>query len=314
MPGQTPPKQPLRNRFDWDDFRLVRAIAETGTLAGAADALGLNHSTVFRRLGAIEEEIGQRLFDRLRQGYEPTALGADMSARAARMEADVAEFERRLVGGDPRPQGELKVATNDSFAAYLLAPLVVEFHRRQPLIRLDVIVGSTAINLARREADVALRATAEPPETLVGRRIASLGWAIYATPELRAAHPDPDAPQSPWIGYGGTLRPLPAAQEIERRAGADRILYRLSTVVGQAEAAAAGLGYAALPCFIGDSDPRLERVGETFAADRSLWLLTHPDLRHAARVRAFMEFFGDALAKKRALFEGHAGDAPEASR
>ena len=308
MPGPN-----LHNRFAWDDFRLVRAIAETGTLAGAAEALGLNHSTVFRRLGAIEEEVGQKLFDRLRQGYEPTAIGADMAERAARMEADVAEFERRLVGCDPRPQGELRLATNDSFAAYLLAPMVAAFHSRHPLIRLDVIVGSSEINLARREADVALRATAEPPETLVGRRLAGLAWAIYATPELRAARPDPDAPDAFWIGYGGALRALPAAQEIERRAGPERVLYRLSSMVGQAEAAVAGLGYAALPCFIGDADSRLVRVGDSFAADRSLWLLTHPDLRHAARVRAFMDFFGEALSRKRALFEGAAGAASPAS-
>lgn len=291
-------------RFDWDDFRLVQAIAETGSLNGAAERLGLNHSTVFRRLGAIEEAIGQKLFDRLRAGYEPTAVGGDMAALAEKMRAGVSEFERRLAACDPAPAGELRVATNDTLAAYLLPQLCAGFRALYPQVRLDLVVGNAASNLARREADVALRATAAPLETLVGRRIAELRWAIYAAPATLERHPDPDAAGAPWIGYGEAMRALPVVRDLEQRTPAERIVYRTSSIVGQVEAAAAGLGFSALPCFVGDTHPGVTRVGAPYDIGRGLWILTHDDLRRSARVRAFMDYFGDELTKRRKLFEG----------
>lgn len=293
-------------RFDWDDFRLVQAIAETQSLNGAADKLGLNHSTVFRRLGAIEEAIGQKLFDRLRSGYEPTAAGADMAALADRMRSDVAQFERRLAGCDPLPAGDLRLATNDTLATYLLPEISAGFRARFPQVRLDLIVADRASNLARREADVALRATASPLETLVGRRIADLRWAVYATPRTIADHPDADDSRAPWIGYGEAMRALPVARKLDERVSADRIVYRTSSIVGQVEAAAAGLGFATLPCFVGDRHPGVRRVGEPYDIGRSLWILTHQDLRQSARVRAFMEYFGEELSKRKKMFEGEA--------
>ena len=291
-------------RFDWDDFRLVQAIAETGSLNGAAEKLGLNHSTVFRRLGAIEETVGQKLFDRLRAGYEPTAVGADMAALAEKMSAGVSEFERRLAACDPAPAGDLRVATNDTLATYLLPQICAGFRELYPAVRLDLVVGNAATNLSRRDADVALRATPAPLETLVGRRIAELHWAVYAAPELRARHPDPDAPDAPWIGYGEAMRALPVARSLDERVGAERIVYRTSSVVGQVEAASARIGFAALPCFVGDVHPGVERVGAPYDIGRALWMLTHEDLRHSARVRAFMAYFGDELSKRKKLFEG----------
>lgn len=295
-------------RFDWDDFRLIAAIVETGGLNGAAERLGLNHSTVFRRLGVIEEAVGRKLFERLRGGYEPTAVGAEMAGLAARMGADVAEFERRLAGCDPTPAGELKVAVNDSFAVYLMPPLCAEFARRHPQVRLDLIVGDRASNLALREADVALRASAAPQETLVGRRIAAIGWAVYASPQTLERCPDPDDPQARWIGYGERMRVLAIGRALEARVPPERIVYRTSSIVGQVEAAAAGLGFAQLPCFVGDSSAGVARVGPVIDRSRALWLLTHPDLRQSARVRAFMDFFGEELGRRRKRFEGE--DAP----
>lgn len=291
-------------RFDWDDFRLVQAIAETQSLNGAAEKLGLNHSTVFRRLGAIEEAIGQKLFDRLRAGYEPTAIGVDMAALADRMRADVAEFERRLAGCDPLPAGDLRLATNDTLATYLMPELAAGFRARYPQVRLDLVVADRASNLARREADVALRATASPLETLVGRRIAELRWGVYATPDMIARHPDPDVDGAPWVGYGEAMHALPIARQLDDRVSAERIVYRTSSIVGQVEAAAAGLGFATLPCFVGDRNPDVRRVGAPYDIGRALWILTHQDLRQSARVRAFMEYFGDELSKRKKLFEG----------
>lgn len=291
-------------RLDWDDFRLVQAIAETGSLNGAAEKLGLNHSTVFRRLGAIEETIGQKLFDRLRAGYEPTAVGADMAAQAETMRAGVADFERRLAACDPTPAGDLRVATNDTMATYLLPEICAGFRALYPQVRLDLVVGNAGANLSRREADVALRAAAAPLETLVGRRIADLRWGVYAAPALAARFADPDAPDAPWIGYGEAMRALPVARQLEERVPAERIVYRTSSIVGQVEAAAAGLGFAPLPCFVGDAFAGVVRVGASYDSGRGLWMLTHEDLRRSARVRAFMAYFGEELSKRKKLFEG----------
>jgi DNA-binding transcriptional LysR family regulator len=167
--------------ISWDEFRLVKAIAETGSLAGAGDVLALNHSTVFRRLNGLEQELGSRLFERARTGYVPTPAGEEMVTLATRMFDDITEFERRVAGRDVKPSGELRVTTNDSLVAHLATPLFGAFCRQYPEIKLDVVIDNRALNLSRRDADVAIRATAEPPETLVGRRIASIAWAVYGS-------------------------------------------------------------------------------------------------------------------------------------
>jgi DNA-binding transcriptional LysR family regulator len=294
----------MPHHLNWDDFRLIRAISDTGSLGGAAERLGLNHSTVFRRLGALEEQLGVKLFERARVGYQPTPAGADMTDTAARMGADVFDFERRLAGSAPRPAGDLKVATNDGFATYVLPPLCAAFREKYPEIRLEMVVGNSASNLARREADVAIRAARKPTETLVGRRIAELPWAVYAAPTVLARWPSADGEDAPWIGYGEMMRVLPVVREMEDRVGFERIVYRTSTIVGQAEAAGAGLGYCLIPAFIGDVAPGLRRVTELRDVGGALWLLTHNDLRQSARVRVFMDFFGAELSKLKRRFEG----------
>src|SRR3954451_1733907 len=163
----------------WDDFRLVKAIADARGLPGAAERMGLDLSTVFRRLGRLERRLGTALFERHRSGYAATAAGEEMAALASRMDADVSAFARRLAGREPAPAGELKVATSDALLLHLLTPLLARFRERYPDVRLDVTTGNRPLSLARRDADVAVRATeGAPPETLVGRRVARVAWAL----------------------------------------------------------------------------------------------------------------------------------------
>ena len=288
----------------WDDFRLVKAIAETRSLTGAAEALALNHSTVFRRLGALEGALGAKLFERSRNGYAATPAGEDMVALARRMGEDIDAFERKAAGRDDKPAGDLRVATNDTMLQHLLTPIFASFCAAHPDIRLDVIVGNQALNLSRRDADVAVRATAEPPETLVGRRIADIVWGRYAP-----ALPGFDArdPACRWVGFADNLSGLWVARVLQEEIGAVRIRYRVNTLLGMAEAVAAGIGCAMLPCFIGDRFPGIVRTGLVPGAGAALWLLTHPDLRHSARVRAFMDHAGTELMKRRKAMLGEAG-------
>jgi DNA-binding transcriptional LysR family regulator len=296
--------------ISWDEFRLVKAIAETGSLAGAGDVLALNHSTVFRRLNALEQDLGSRLFERARTGYVPTPAGEEMVALATRMFEDITEFERRVAGRDVKPSGELRVTTNDSLVAHLATPMFGAFCKQFPEIKLDVVIDNRALNLSRRDADVAIRATAEPPETLVGRRIASIAWSIYGAKGcVTPATDDPaDLTEQTWIGFGDAISNIGPARWMSRAVAPQRIFYKLNTVLGLSQAIESGLGIGFVPCFIGDKAPSLTRLLRSpMVFDASLWLLTHPDLKNSARVRAFVEFMGRELMRHKPLIEGHGG-------
>jgi DNA-binding transcriptional LysR family regulator len=299
-----------RDPLAWDDFKLVRAIAEAKGLAGAAARLGVNHSTVFRRLGQLEEALGMKLFERHRAGYALTPPGEEMTALAERMNDDVAAFARKLAGQVLSPAGELRVTTNDTLLAHLLTPLFARFRERCPDVRLDVVLTNQALNLSKRDADVAIRATDNPPETLVGRRAATVAWALYG----RAADFPLSRPVDPgslhertWVALGDNLAFLNAAKFVRERVAPERIVYKVNTVLGLTEAVEAGIGIGPLPCFIADVRPALVRLSAPNPDfSTGLWLLTHADLRHSARVRAFLDFLAAEIAKERKFLEGGA--------
>src|SRR5258706_11350848 len=159
--------------FAWDDLRYLLAIARNRSLAGAARALAVNHSTVFRRLNAFERELGVRLFERLPEGYVPTVEGEEIRRQAEAIEASMHALERTVAGRDYRLSGEIRMTTAPSLASDYVAGYLAEFRQRYPEIRVEIAVGDHDFDLARREADIALRATLRLPEFLVGRRVAT---------------------------------------------------------------------------------------------------------------------------------------------
>ncbi len=291
----------------WDDFRLVRAIAETGSLAGAAEQLAVNHSTVFRRLGTLEQQLGARLFERARAGYVPTPMGEEMVRLAEHMADEVLAVERRITGQDLRPSGELRVTTNDTLLVHMLTPIFASFRQAYPEIRLDVVISNQSLSLSKRDADVAIRASDRPGDTLVGRRMASIAWGIYGSAAHDIAGPlDPaDFRRHDWIGFSDNLGAIKPAKWLRERVGDEKIIYRVNTVLGLAEAAAAGMGLALLPCFIAAVTPGLvQLMGRQNELESGLWLLTHPDIKATARVRTFMEHAGREIGKLRGRIEG----------
>lgn len=293
--------------LSWDDFRYVRAIAQTRSLAGAATALGINHSTVFRRLGQIETRLGSRLFERNRNGYALTPCGEAMVKLAERMEDDIVVFEREVAGHDLRPSGELRVTTNDTLLVDLMTDVLAGFRRAYPDITLDIVVANESLNLSKRDADVAIRATDRPPETLIGKRAGGIAWAVYGPAargkrklDLAAAGRTQD-----WVGLGANLAGVKPAKWIKTHVAPERIVYRINTVLGCAEAVAAGIGFGLLPCFIGEKTRGVTRLAPPDPdLEGGLWLLTHADLRQTARVRAFMDFAGREIAARRKLLAG----------
>lgn len=287
--------------LSWDEFRLVMAIGERGGLTPAAVHLAINPSTAFRRLGAIEALLDARLFERRRTGYVATAAGEAMIAAARRMEADVAGFDRALAGRAQTLTGVLRVTAASAFVTDLLMPMLGRFRLRYPDLCLDVVVSEEALNLSRRDADVALRASNDPPQNLVGRRLSGIAWAVYG----RAGVEPGAMADATWVGPGAGVAGGQFARFVRSRAAAGRIALTIDTVLGLREAIEAGIGIGPLPCYAGDADPRLTRLGPVEPElGASLWLLTHPDLRQAARVRAFLDFAAEALTPLRPALEG----------
>lgn len=291
-------------QMDWDDLRLLLAIARAHSLSGAARTLAVNHATVFRRLAAIEERLGVRLFDRHKGGYVPTAAGEEIVRVATAIDEQVADLDRRVTGRDLRLEGTLRVTTVDTLATTLLAPVFAQFASTYPGVTLELTVANAIASLSRREADVAVRPTPEPPEGLVGRRIAELAIAVYGSRGYLKAAGTLDEREHTWIAPDDSLSHLAVAKWLDRLKPA-RIALRSDSMQAMCAAAEAGVGLAALPCYL--ADPRKELV--RFAPPRpdfavGLWILTHEDLRRTARVRAFIDVTAAALAAKRALIEG----------
>jgi len=290
----------------WDDFRLVKAVADRGGLTQAALHLGINHSTAFRRLAQIEASLDARLFERGRAGYRPTPAGAAMVAAAARMEEDVVGFGRAVAGTASSPSGEVRVTVPTSLVG-LLMPLLARFRERHRAIRLDLVAAEEALNLSRRDADVAIRASNAPPQTLVGRRLAVLAWAVYG----RSDRAYGALAECDWVGPSGSLGGGVFADFLRRRTDPERLVLQINTVMGLREAVEAGIGIGPLPCYEGDASQTLTRLGapepELACA---LWLLTHPDLRHAPRVRAFMDFVAAEVAPLRDRLGGRPDGTP----
>jgi DNA-binding transcriptional LysR family regulator len=295
----------MTSDLSWDEFRLVKSIADARSLLGAAERLGVNQSTVYRRLAALETAVGARLFDRSRAGYEPTAAGEDMIALATTMAESITELERRIAGRDVKPTGELSVTVPISVGLHFMPAIVAGFQVLNPGVVVELILSNEALDLSRRDADIAIRLTNDPPETLVGRRICTTRFCLYRRRDGAEEAGAAAAESIGFIGYAGSLGPESARRWIEANVGPGRIVARANSAHCMLELALEGVGAALLPCFLGDRSPGLVRVGYPLPElDAGLWTLTHADLRRAARVRAFMDFAAAELGKHRRAIEG----------
>ncbi len=289
---------------DWDDLRFFLAVARKGSIRGAAALLSVNHSTVSRRIDAFEKKIGTRLFERLPAGYFITQAGEEMSHSAAKIEAEVDTIGRQVTGRDARLDGVLRVTLHDSLAQKLLMPIFVEFGRSYPEIELDLAITHSMADLSKREADVAIRISNDPPDSLVGRRLVRYATSTYASLDYLARHGDlKNRNNLTWIGWGDQI---PDPQWI-RDSHYPNVPARncICHPLAQLEAAKAGMGLAMLPCFMADTEPTLRRVPPAIAnPSRDIWILTHEDLRHTARIRRFTDFVAKEILAQKDLLEG----------
>lgn len=295
----------MTHRIRWNDIQIVLAVAEHGSASQAANVLGINHSTVIRRINDFEQNHSVKLFERHPSGLKPTRAGRNLLEASRPIEGAVYTIEREILGQDTKLEGLIRVTTTDSIANSLVTPHLKTFRERHPAITLDLIVTNTRLDLPRLDADLSVRPSRNPPADLVGRNVSTMAFTIYAQ---KAAYDDWHmlAPQAvPWIGISHDLKNSPVAAWMETIEENNQVAARGNSFITTQELAANGLGLAILPCFLGDCDPRLIRVEPPMKVfETQVWVLTHKDLRNSARVRALSDHLARALRRQRALLQG----------
>lgn len=297
--------QTTRRDLEWGDLAIILAIGRAGSLSGAARALGKTHSTVFRNITAIEEKTGVRFFDRFDHGYVATDAGRTALEYAERVEGEFHSLGIEVLGQDARLSGRIRVTCPEAFASDHMPNLAARFVEQHPDIRIDVSPGHGAADLNKREAEIAIRATKGPPESAFGRKICPFRFALYSSPDYIDAAPDLPLAEHPFCFIEGSAGWLVPTVWASKDLSEDRAVFQCRASRAVQNAAAEGIGLTFLPCYIGDADPRLIRISDPIEnLDMDLWVLTHPDLRNAARVRAMMSFLYDALAAEADLWGG----------
>lgn len=280
---------------NWDDLRIVLAIAEHGTLSGAAAHLRISHPTLSRRLRQVERRLGTRLFERTPSSLRLTAAGEDMRQLALRLREDIAALERRIGGRDAGPGGPIRLTAPDAVSEYLLPGILAEVCREHAELTIDLVVSNEVLSLAQRSADIALRITDSPAESLRGRRVGAVAMAIYAARNLPVPETLGSFTGIPWVGFDAALACSGPGTWVARNIPESDIRFRANTLLGAAQAVRSGIGCGLLPCFVGGSIPDLVRIGAPLPdLSLPLWLLVHPEMARLPRIRRAC----DALAAK----------------
>ena len=287
--------------FDWDDLRYFLAIYRAKSLARAASDLGIEDTTVGRRLSALEEKAGTKLFDRTPEGYALTPAGRAVLPRAERMEAEALALEREVSGADGRLEGSVRVTASEVLATRFIAPYIPSFARAHPNLALDLVCTNEVLSLSRREADVALRLSQPREEDVITKELSPIPLALYASKAYVDAHGLPEAPERTLAGntvilFAATRHFRWENDWFEPRAVEARIALRSDSVSSIVSATMAGLGIALLPRAVADPEPTLVRIEtETTPRPRIIWQTIHRDMRKTARVRAVTDFLEKIL-------------------
>lgn len=285
----------------WDDARIFLAFAREGSFSAAAKRLGVQHSTVSRRILALEEKLSTPLVERSSSGYVLTRAGEALKKSARRIEQELLSFEAASGGQKDDVAGVLRVTAIANMASTVLMPVFARFSAMHPNIELRVEVTNNSVRLAERDADIAIRQTNTPQETLIGTRLTSIASAVYGSTDYCAAV-KAGRTEEKWIGV--ECCEFHRTWTKQARPQADHSLYVDDTLLTVA-ALKQGLGVGYLPCFLGDSDPVLSRFHEPEEQhDLGLWLLYHQDLRNTKRVVLFREHMQREIRGLTGCFEG----------
>lgn len=285
--------------LDWENVRHFLAVADSGSLSGAARTLKVDHATVSRRLAALETELGVRLIDRLPRSCRLTAVGHQAALRAREMEAGADGIVRLAKAAEAPLVSRVNLSAPPVLVTHILAERLVQFRATNANVRLSVSAEGQQVSLARREADVAVRLVRPKEADIYARRVGTMRFALYA----HKAYSDQTNPRDwQFIAFGEGFSDMPQQRWLLGIAGDRPIACELNHISEHLIAARAGAGVAGLPRFIGDADADLVRIRPDMPEfAREIWLLVHRDLRHAPAVRAVMDFVAEAIAAHREL-------------
>ncbi len=284
--------------FSWDDVRYFLTLQRQGSLAAAGAALKLDPTTVGRRLVKLEEELGARLFDRTPGGYVLTEAGHRLLPRAERIEREALGVERDVAGEDQKLEGVVKLTATEMLTTRFIAPHLRRFRERYPEIQLDLNCTNLEVNLARREADIALRLARPTQEDLIIKRLSFIHLGLYASRGYadRFGLPKDSLAGHQMILFATTRLFRRENDWLEARMDGAHVALRSDSVSAIYAATAAGTGIALLPCLVADHDQLLVRVPVEGAPEpRQIWQAVHKDLRDSARIRAVLDFLGRVL-------------------
>lgn len=293
---------------DWDSLRYILAVAREGGLSGAARVLGVNHATVSRQLSKAEDAAGVRFFTRLASGLQPTEAGQVAIGHAEEVEARMVALDMALAARDETEEGELRITIPPLLADDHFAEDLAEFRRLHPAIEISIVGAVEVLNLHRREADVAIRVTRSPEESLWGRMMTTQRAGWFASPEYVEQFRDvlegrDKERQLPYISFTAWAQACPSALFSEMATCS--VAVRTDDMVSALSLARRGVGMAMCSNFLGSVDQGLVRVpGLALTDHMPIWVLTHPDLRHVPRVTEFMRFIAARFSARRTLYMG----------
>ena len=293
--------------LDWNDLRYLLAIARARTLTGAARALGVEHTTVGRRLSALETALDARLFIRGPSGFTPTPAGLEILPISEEIAERVEAIERRVSGTDARVDGTVRLTTSEALSGYFVKQFAA-LRERHPDLMVEILSGNRAYDLSRGEADLAVRVRELTDPDLLARKIGRAGWSLYAASSYVERKGAPEAPEDlrghDVISFDDSLGAVPGALWLREHGDGASIVMRGNSIVAVLNAAILGMGLTVLPCFMGDAEPVLERLTPRVLGVRDVYLVVHPDLARVARVRAVMEFIVETFQRDAVAWSG----------
>jgi len=285
----------------WTDFHTVLAVARHGSVAKACVALGMTHSTLLRKLDAIESRLTTKLFERTRGRYTLTPAGHEIVQAAGAFESLALAAETRVRGQDLRPSGDVRVAAASIIIDYLLPGVLAQFRSAFPDVVIELVASREHVSLSRREADVAIRIADQVPDWLIGRKLADLQFNIYGARQGKTKLPPREigelVEQRRWIAFERDSRELKFDRWLATKVPDPNVVLRVDNFSHALKMVQSGLGIALLPTFLEDSFPELQALTAPITELQTpLWLITHPELKNAMRIKVLLRAFGPALA------------------
>ena len=293
--------------MDWNDLRYFLTIARSGSLAKAARELSVEHTTVSRRLGALEGDLGTRLFARGPGGLTLTPAGKDILPVVESIAEQISALERCVTGADGRVAGTVRLTIPESGNSYFMQRLP-ELRSRHPELLIELISDNRPLDIRRGEADIAVRFAANPDQELIVRKAGKAGWSLYASPAYLSRKGPlasvEDVTGHELIGYADLLAMVEGEQWLRSLRQAPSVVMRGNSIAAVARAAVEGVGIAPLPCFAAAAEPVLVRITPRLIGERDILVVVHPDLVRVARVRATLDFLIELFHRDAALWSG----------